>query len=36
MREKRAKKGEKARKMTERKMGNMHLLNNCQLGLIVS
>jgi hypothetical protein len=26
MREKRAKKGEKARKMTERKMGNMHFL----------
>jgi hypothetical protein len=35
-REKGRKKGEKGEKVTERKMGNMHLLNNCQLGLNVS
>jgi hypothetical protein len=33
---KRAEKGEKGEKVTERKMANMHLLNNCQLGLNVS
>jgi hypothetical protein len=33
---KRAEKGEKGEKGTERKMANMHLLNNCQLGLNVS
>jgi hypothetical protein len=35
-REKGRKKGEKGEKVTEKKMYNMHLLNNCQLGLIVS
>jgi hypothetical protein len=30
------KKGEKGEKVTERKIANMHLLNNCQLGLNVS
>jgi hypothetical protein len=31
IRRKRAKKGEKARKVTERKMGNKHLLEACKL-----
>jgi hypothetical protein len=35
-REKGWKKGEKGEKVTEKKMNNMHLLNNCQLGLNLS
>jgi hypothetical protein len=35
-REKGRKKGDKGEKVTEKKMDNMHLLNNCQLGLNVA